>query len=46
MGLRRRAGQYAMGAIPKMHRSATEGVRSSLHYGGEGVLVHFSYQGV
>ena len=29
-----------------MNRSAKDGVRSSLHYGGEGVLIHPSYQGV
>jgi hypothetical protein len=29
-----------------MNRSAKDGVRSSLHYGGEGVLVHPSHQGV
>ena len=35
-----------MRAASKMNRSAKDGVRSSLHYGGEGVLVHPSYQGV
>jgi len=35
-----------MGAIPKTNRSAKEETRSSLHYGGEGVFVHSSYQGV
>ena len=34
------------GAIPRMNRSAKEGARSSLHYGGEGVLIHPSNQGV
>lgn len=29
-----------------MNRSAKDGARSSLHYGGEGVLIHPSYQGV
>jgi hypothetical protein len=29
-----------------MNRSAKDGARSSLHYGGEGVLTHPSYQGV
>ena len=29
-----------------MNRSAKERARSSLHYGGEGVLIHLSYQGV
>ena len=28
------------------NRSAEDGVRSSWHYGGEGVLTHPSYQGV
>jgi hypothetical protein len=34
------------GATPLMNRSAKDGARSSLHYGGEGVLTHPSYQGV
>jgi hypothetical protein len=34
------------GAIPLMNWSAKDGVRSSLHYGGEGVLIHPSHQGV
>ena len=34
------------GAIPKMNRSAKGGARSSLHYGGEGVLIHPPHQGV
>jgi hypothetical protein len=29
-----------------MNRSAKDGARSSLHYGGEGVLIHPSHQGV
>ena len=29
-----------------MNRSAKDGARSSLHYGGEGILIHPSYQGV
>ena len=29
-----------------MNRSAKDGARSSLHYGGEGVHIHPSYQGV
>jgi hypothetical protein len=33
-------------AIPKMNRSAKGGVRSSLHYGGEGDLIHPPHQGV
>ena len=28
------------------NRSAKGGARSSLHYGGEGVLIHPPYQGV
>jgi len=35
-----------MGAASTMNRSAKDGERSSLHYGGEGVLIHPSYQGV
>ena len=35
-----------MGATPKMNWSAKGGVRSSLHYGGEGVLIHPPHQGV
>ena len=31
---------------PVMNRSAKDGARSSLQYGGEGVLIHPSYQGV
>ena len=34
------------GATPKMNRSAKDGARSSPHYGGKGVLIHPSYQGV
>lgn len=34
------------GGHPEMNRSAKGGARSSLHYGGEGILVHLSYQGV
>ncbi len=34
------------GATPLMNRSAKGGTRSSLHYGGEGVLIHPPYQGV
>ena len=34
------------GAIPVMNRSAKDGARSSLHYGGEGVLIHPPHQGV
>src|SRR6516162_11847141 len=35
-----------MGATPKMNRSAKGGARSSLHYRGEGVLIHPPHQGV
>src|SRR5215471_12062682 len=35
-----------MGATPKMNRWAKGGARSSLHYGGEGVLIHPPHQGV
>src|SRR5580704_9620332 len=35
-----------MGATPKRNRSAKGGARSSLHYGGEGVLIHPPHQGV
>src|SRR5207248_5770127 len=35
-----------MGATPKMNRSAKGGARSSLHYGGEGVLILPPHQGV
>jgi hypothetical protein len=34
------------GATLTMNRSAKSGARSSLHYGGEGVLIHPLYQGV
>jgi hypothetical protein len=34
------------GATLLMNRSAKDGARSSLHYGGEGVLIHPSNQGV
>ena len=34
------------GATPMMNRSAKGGARSSLHYGGEGVLIHPPHQGV
>jgi hypothetical protein len=35
-----------MGAAPTMNRSAKGGARSSLHYEGEGVLIHPPHQGV
>jgi len=34
------------GTPRKMNRSAKGGARSSLHYGGEGVLIHPPHQGV
>ena len=34
------------GGYPKMNRSAKGGARSSLHYGGEGILIHPPHQGV
>jgi len=34
------------GAIPRTNRSAKGGARSSLQYGGEGVLIHPPHQGV
>ena len=34
------------GATPLMNRSAKGEARSSLHYGGEGVLIHSPHQGV
>jgi hypothetical protein len=34
------------GATPKTNRSAKGGTRSSLHYGGEGALIHPPHQGV
>ena len=33
-------------ATLQMNRSAKDRERSSLHYGGEGVLIHLSNQGV
>jgi hypothetical protein len=38
-GLRRTTGSYSMGAISERNRSAQAGEWSSLHYGGEGVVV-------
>src|SRR5678816_4096913 len=35
-----------MGATPTVNRSAKGGARSSLHYEGEGVLIHPPHQGV
>jgi hypothetical protein len=45
-GMRRSSGPQSMGAAPTMNRSAKGGARSSLHYGGEGVLIHPPHQGV
>src|SRR6266446_2560225 len=39
-------GRNRWGHTPKMNRSAKGGARSSLHYGGEGVLIHPPHQGV
>src|SRR6266516_6571933 len=44
--MRRSPGPQSMGAAPTMNRSARGGARSSLHYGGEGVLIHPPHQGV
>src|SRR5258708_6542053 len=44
--MRRSTGPQSMGATPKMNRSAKGGARSSLHYEGEGVLIHPPHQGV
>lgn len=46
MGMRRITGPQSMGATPQTNRSAKDGARSSPHYGGEGVFIHPSYQGV
>jgi len=45
-GMRRSTGPYSMGAAPMTNRSAKGGARSSLQYGGEGVLIHPPHQGV
>lgn len=45
-GMRRSTGLQSMGATPTMNRSAKGGARSSLHYEGEGVLIHPPHQGV
>src|ERR1700719_3933003 len=45
-GMRRSIGLQSMGATPKTNRSAKDGARSSPHYGGKGVLIHPSHQGV
>jgi hypothetical protein len=45
-GMRRSTGPQSMGATPKMNRSAKGGARSSLHYEGEGDLIHPPHQGV
>jgi hypothetical protein len=44
-GMRRSTGPQSR-ERSRMNRSAKDGARSSLHYGGEGVLIHPSYQGV
>ena len=45
-GLEENCRAVVKGAIPKTNRSAKDGARSSLHYGGEGVSIHPSHQGV
>jgi len=45
-GLEEKHQAVIKGATLMMNRSAKDGARSSPHYGGEGVLVHPSYQGV
>ena len=45
-GMRRSTGPQSKGATPRMNRSAKGGARSSLQYGGEGVLIHPPHQGV
>ena len=45
-GMRRSTGLQSMGAASTMNRSAQGGARSSLHYVGEGVLIHPPHQGV
>jgi hypothetical protein len=45
-GMRRSTGPQSMGAAPTRNRSAKGGARSSLHYEGEGVLMHPPHQGV
>lgn len=45
-GLEEKYRAVIKGAAPTMNRSAKDGARSSLHYGGEGALIHPSYQGV
>jgi len=45
-GMRRSTGLQSRGATPRTNRSAKGGARSSLHYGGEGALIHPPHQGV
>ena len=45
-GMRRSTGPQSMGATPRTNRSAKGGARSSLHYEGEGALIHPPHQGV
>ena len=45
-GLEEQYRAVVKGATPRTNRSAKDGARSSRHYGGEGVLIHPSYQGV
>src|SRR3990170_8123276 len=48
-GIRRACGEVpgrSRGGDPVTNRSAKGGTRSSLHYGGEGALIHPPHQGV
>lgn len=45
-GLAKKYQAVVEGATPWTNRSAKGGARSSLHYWGEGVLIHPPYQGV
>ncbi len=45
-GLAEKYRAVVKGVKPRTNRSAKDGARSSRQYGGEGVLIHPSYQGV
>jgi hypothetical protein len=48
-GIRRACGEVpgcSQGSHPRTNRSAKGGARSSLRYGGEGILIHPPHQGV
>jgi hypothetical protein len=45
-GLEEKYQAVTNGATRNVNRSAKDGIRSSLHYGDEGVLAHPSHQGV